>query len=145
MTSLQGAQGIQGLPGTNGAVGATGATGAVGPAGVQGIQGLASNCYDCPTIISQTSPTTMNINTAIDYCSNLSEGGHLDWRIPTLDEFEYLRDKINLPVPVIPCWTKDFQITGSQQFIYYYKISTSRGVIGIDFNGQVLWNTICIR
>ena len=134
--SLAGPQGIQGIQG---------ATGPQGPQGIQGIQGLASNCYGCPTMISQESVSTMNINAAINYCTNLVEGGYSDWRLPTLDEFEFLRDEIDLVVPITPCWTKDFQITGSQQYIYYYKISTQRGLIGYDFNGQVLWKTVCIR
>ena len=87
----------------------------------------------------------MNINNAVVYCSNLTENGFNDWRLPSLDEFEYLRDELNLPVPSVTCWTKDFQITGAGRFIDYYKISTVRGVIGYDYNGQVLWNVGCVR
>ena len=121
----------------------------VGPQGIQGLSGESETnggtCFSCPTMISNVSNTTMTLVDATNFCSNLIEGGFNNWRLPSLNDYEYIRDHLNLPVPNDVCWTKDYQITGSQQFIYYYKISTVRGVIGYDFNGAVLWKTVCVR
>ena len=90
-----------------------------GPQGVQGPQGpigppSSMTCYSCPTAVSQRGPgNSYSYQDASQYCSNLVEGGYNDWRIPTLAEFEYVRDVLNLPGTTLPCWTKDspvFQI-----------------------------------
>jgi hypothetical protein len=104
-----------------------------------------NGCYSCPTQISTMSANTMDYSSAFQYCSNLNENGKTDWRVPTLAEFEYARDVLNLPVPIVDCWTKDFDLGGStQQFIYRYSISSLRN-IGYNFNIIVQWNTMCIR
>ena len=119
-----------------------------GTAGALSSTSQASNgngCYSCPTEISLMSTNTMVYSNAFQYCSALNENGKTDWRVPTLDEFEYLRDELNLTVPQINCWTKDISLEGStSQFIYTYYISSLRN-IGLDFNTFVQWNTVCIR
>ena len=39
---------------------------------------------------SNKSSREMNWNDAIDYCKNLNEGGHSDWRLPNIDELRSL-------------------------------------------------------
>ena len=39
---------------------------------------------------SKTAPDAMDWNNAINYCKNLSEGGHNDWRLPSIDELRTL-------------------------------------------------------
>jgi hypothetical protein len=34
--------------------------------------------------------------TAMDYCTQLNLGGHLGWRMPTIEELAYLIDMLNL-------------------------------------------------
>ena len=102
-------------------------------------------CYRCPSMISGISSNAMSINQAVNYCSSLNEGGYTNWRLPTLAEFEFLRDELNIEVPSENCWTKDYEIQGSQQFISYYKIGTYRGAVGYDFNVITNWKTVCIR
>jgi hypothetical protein len=72
-------------------------------------------------MMSEISTTTMSINQAIEYCSNLTESGYSNWRLPSLSEFEFLRDELNIIVPTENCWSKDFEIEGAGQFIHYYK------------------------
>jgi hypothetical protein len=109
-------------------------------------QSMNSNgCYSCPSEFSTTSANTMDYPSAFQYCSSLNENGKTDWRVPTLDEFEYLRDVINLPVPSAHCWTKEYSLGGStQQFIHLYYTSTNRA-IGVNYISTVQWNTICVR
>ena len=39
---------------------------------------------------SNKTPNRMNWNDAINYCKNLNEGGHSDWRLPNIDELRTL-------------------------------------------------------
>ena len=39
---------------------------------------------------SNKSPNWMNWNDALNYCANLNEGGHSDWRLPNIDELRTL-------------------------------------------------------
>ena len=105
----------------------------------------SSGCYSCPTEISSMSANTMDYANAFQYCSNLNENGKTDWRVPTLAEFEYTRDILNLPVPSVNCWTKDYELGGSAApFVYVYFTSSLRN-IGYTYNTVVQWNTMCIR
>jgi hypothetical protein len=102
-----------------------------------------NGCYSCPTEISSVSTNTMNTRiTAVEYCSDLIENGKTDWRLPTLNEFEYLRDVLNLTVPQINCWTKDFYPVGST-YVSIYQFST-RGEPGSN-EYYPPWKTVCIR
>lgn len=39
---------------------------------------------------SEKAPNTMNWNDAVEYCKNLNEGDHNDWRLPNIDELRTL-------------------------------------------------------
>ena len=123
---------------------ANGTPGPAGPQGVAGINGISLGggigCYNCPTMISTISESSMSLSSTISYCSSLSEGGYTNWRIPTLDEFEFIRDELNLPVSTFDCWTKDFQIVGNGQAgwtspIYF---STNRNIL-------ISMKAVCVR
>jgi hypothetical protein len=103
----------------------------------------SNGCYTCPTEISNISSNIMvTINTAVQYCSALNENGKTDWRLPTLNEFEYLRDVLNLTVPQTNCWTKEYSVGGSNSIsIYVYYTSTLRNLTFYEAN----WKTVCIR
>jgi len=102
----------------------------------------SSGCYSCPTEISAMSANTMNYSNAFQYCSNLNENGKTDWRVPTLAEFEYLRDVQNINVTNENCWTKDFQI-GVPSTVVQILILTSRGIV--QNSEFALFKTVCIR
>jgi hypothetical protein len=103
----------------------------------------STGCYSCPTEISSVSINTMNsrIN-AVEYCSALNENGKTDWRLPTLNEFEYLRDVLNLSVPQINCWTKDFY-TVNTNYTNILQFSTRGEPSNYDSNQP--WKIVCIR
>jgi hypothetical protein len=103
-----------------------------------------NGCYTCPTEISAISTNAMgNRYSAAAYCSTLSENGKTDWRLPTLDEFEYLRDVLNLTVPQVNCWTKDFSLAGGPA-IYLFQFSTLGEITSTTSNNSG-WKTVCIR
>ncbi len=124
---------------------------AVQSGGISGSNNSSSSqngCYSCPTMISGISATTMNITDAVGYCSNLNEQGYNDWRIPTLDEFEYLRDVQNASVPSEACWTKNFDFVQTKGYTNWPNriyISSDRGTIMNSDSGQALFKTVCIR
>lgn len=117
-----------------------------GPQGPQGIQGPGASCYSCPTMVSQIYQQTGNFNSnwqawdsgiigAREYCINLIEGGFDDWRVPELEEIEYLREVKNIVIPNIgPIWTK----TRNTRYDYTY-FDTDR------FNMPSAGKVICIR
>jgi hypothetical protein len=101
-----------------------------------------NGCYSCPAEISAISSNTMYYYSAAQYCSNLNENGKTDWRLPTLDEFEYLRDVQNINVTNENCWTKDFQIDIGNYAVQIL-ILTSRGIV--QNSEFALFKTVCIR
>lgn len=38
---------------------------------------------------------------ALEYCRNLTEGGHTDWRIPSCEEFEFLVQDGSVVLPTL--------------------------------------------
>jgi len=44
-----------------------------------------------PTMMSAESGTTHTLIGAVDYCRNLDEDSHSDWRLPSMEEVFYLR------------------------------------------------------
>jgi hypothetical protein len=102
-----------------------------------------TGCYSCPTEISAMSGNIFYFHTqAVQYCSDLIENGKTNWRLPTLNEFEYLRDVLNLAVPQIDCWTKDFS---QDNGVVFYSSKRSTGYAGYYQQTSIGWNTVCIR
>jgi hypothetical protein len=97
------------------------------------------DCYKCPTMVSSISLNQMTIEDAITYCTNLIEQNYTNWRLPTLSEFEYLRDEIELNVPSDNCWTKDFFLDSGTP----YQLSTKRNLINVGYSQTN--KTVCIR
>jgi hypothetical protein len=65
-----------------------------------------SNYYNKPSIYSQPSQgATFFYTEAVNYCFNLVESGYSDWRIPSIQEVEYLRDIVGLKLS-FDYWTK---------------------------------------
>jgi len=69
-----------------------------------------------PTMMSDESSTTMTFFPVIDYCRSLVEGGHDDWRIPTVEEVIYLRASDahypNIPNPTASNWFWAYSMAG---------------------------------
>ena len=105
--------------------------------------GNGNGCYSCPTMFSSVSEAVMASQAASQFCSSLVENGYSDWRLPSLSEYEYLRDVINLSSPVIDCWTKDFTIVGDVTY------QTLAGAIYLSTNRSIMiggsLKTVCVR
>ena len=98
-----------------------------------------NGCFSCPTEISAMSANIFNYHSqAVQYCSDLVENGKTDWRLPTLNEFEFLREVLNLTVPQFDCWTKDFLMDGGTIYI-----SSNRS--WAYYANPIPWKTVCIR
>jgi hypothetical protein len=102
-----------------------------------------NGCYICPSMISNASDYTMSVQSASAYCSALNEGGYTDWRLASLNEFEYLRDIVNVSAPAFDCWTKDYTIVGDVTYV------TLAGSIYMSTNRNVMiggsLRAVCIR
>jgi hypothetical protein len=96
-TGAQGPIGPQGADGQDGQIGETGPQGEQGPQGVQGNSnsdlsaGISVNGY------SPVSENSMFWFEALVYCRDLNYNGFDDYRVPTLDEYIFMRQ--NLPTP----------------------------------------------
>ena len=94
-------------------------------------------------MFSNVSSTTMIVQNSSLYCATLNESGYSDWRLPSLSEFEYLRDVINLTSPSVECWTKEHTIVSNNDFVTYARVvymSTNRNVM---IGGEL--KTVCVR
>jgi len=52
-------------------------------------------CSAKPEAISDEAPSTMVFKNAVQYCENLDEDGHSDWRLPTLQEAAYFTGSVD--------------------------------------------------
>ncbi len=103
-----------------------------------------TGCIPCPSMVSSVASNSNNLNfyTAARYCTNLTENGYSDWRLPTFEEFKYLRDVIELSsAQNISCWVQHSThiINGS-----LYILTSDNGLQITTSNGNGL-KTICIR
>jgi hypothetical protein len=65
-----------------------------------------SNYYSKPSIYSQpTQGSGFLYSEAVNYCFNLVESGFSDWRVPSIQEVEYLRDIVGIKL-LYDYWTK---------------------------------------
>ena len=106
-------------------------------------QAISQSCFNCPSTFSNASASAMSIGAAGIFCSALVEGGFSDWRLPTLNEYEYLRDVLNLTTPTVDCWTKDFTILGNgvqSSWTAPVYVSSNRSIM---VGGNL--NTVCVR
>jgi hypothetical protein len=98
----------------------------------------SSNCYTCPSMFSTVSTTVITTQYAASmYCSQKVESGFSDWRLPTLNEYEYLRDVLNLPTPTVDCWTSVFSYFDTG----YNCVTTNRVPIAMNWSRHV----VCVR
>jgi hypothetical protein len=106
----------------------------------------AVNYLPKPTIYSQPSSSTYYYYDAILYCFNLTEGGFSDWRMPTLDEVNYLRDGIGIISQPEEYWTKSPQLYFGYQSGGSYTFSTLSNVANISgYAGSYALKAICVR
>ena len=85
-------------------------------------------CSKCPTELSSLYAGT-SINDAVIACAALVENGKSDWRLPTLEEVNYCRE-IDLNVPVVNCWTKNFDTD------FYYVTGQTAGWTSCAINSN---------
>lgn len=103
-----------------------------------------------PTMMSTSSVSGMTALASIAYCRNLNEGGHTDWRMPTLDECLYMLsdDQLYLAIPnssenvYFTVLEKSGPGNSSTFGRLYMNISTSD--VGFTSYGSG-WNARCIR
>jgi hypothetical protein len=62
------------------------------------VGGSSPNCCN-PTMISDESPSAVNLRVACEYCRSLTEGGFTDWRLPTFHELLYVLSSSPNPIP----------------------------------------------
>lgn len=65
-----------------------------------------------PEAMSSLSPSPMVYSAAMQYCENLTEDGHSDWRLPEAGEIQYFAGSSGATTDFL--WTKT--LTGSQDF-----------------------------
>jgi hypothetical protein len=103
--------------------------------------------YARPTEISQPSTNAMIYRLAQQYCSSLVENGKSDWRMPTLEEFEYLRDLKNL-TQTGDFWTKQLTFGYPQEQLFSintsYSLSRINPIESYPYNAAQL-QVFCIR
>jgi hypothetical protein len=107
-----------------------------------------------PTMMSDESSTGMNYIAALDYCRNLEEDSHTDWRLPSFEEVLYLRANdatfANIPVPssTNEFWTYALptKITGSSNGNVVRCISMNFGSSAFNtWNANSLLRARCVR
>lgn len=103
-----------------------------------------------PTMMSTASPTTHSYFQAINYCRNLVESGHSDWRLMTFDELSYMLSDDDI-YPTIPNPTEStyFAVAmqagpGNSSNYGRYILRFSDGSSGFTTLSDV-WNTRCVR
>ena len=109
----------------------------------------AVNYLPKPTTYSQPSINFYTYYNALLYCYNLAEGGYSDWRMPTVDEINYLRDGLGIITQQIDYWTKSSPqvINNNGQIISYSISSLGRPLFIVNENGYTGsgFNVICVR
>ncbi|MDB9954448.1 hypothetical protein OAD49_02680 [Flavobacteriaceae bacterium] len=122
-----GAQGPQGEAGPQGDTGANGTNGTDGQDGAQGPQGLSGASSSSSISVIGYSPlntTELTLTEAIEYCRDLLYDGFDDWRVPTFDEYMFMRQ--TLPTPTDFNTTTGY--TNSNSYDKIWVIPKSNGV-----------------
>jgi len=159
-----GPQGPQGEPGPAGADGQDGSNGLsayevwidlgntgteqdfidslTGPEGPQGPQGLSGNSNSTSVTINGYSPlntTLMTFSQALEYCRDLVYDGFDDYRLPSFNEYIYMRK--TLPTPTDFNTTTGYTNTNSYDKVWVIQ-SSSNGGANLVIESLVLgWNT----
>ncbi len=100
----------------------------------------------CPGEVSSESVSTMNFGAAIAHCRSLNEGGHTDWRLPSLEELIKLASNGSVNVPGGLSNNFLWTITTNPYYSsgYYYMISLGNGSTGTSSTGSNR-NVRCVR
>lgn len=108
-----------------------------------------NGCYTCPTEISQVNTNYISYPNAVLYCRDLIENGHNDWRLPTIDECDYLGNTLNISIPPT-CWTNTWQthaVSNSYMFVFitsnHYFLSNT--VSNTSTSPNTTAKTFCVR
>ena len=117
-----GPQGAQGPAGANGTNGTDGQDGAQGP---QGLSGASSSSSISVIGYSPLNTTELTLTEAIEYCRDLLYDGFDDWRVPTFDEYMFMRQ--TLPTPTDFNTTTGY--TNSNSYDKIWVIPKSNGVV----------------
>ena len=118
------------------------ANGTPGPQGLAGASGGGSgSCFSCPSMVSSPSDTTMYYVEASNYCINLTEFGHTNWRLPTVSEIDFLKENLNIVFPSESCWTKSFF---TSTWIVYSFTSNFPETNALNYYGFPM-KAICVR
>jgi len=119
------------------------ANGTPGPQGLAGASGGSSgSCFSCPSMVSSPSDTTMYYVEASNYCINLTEFGHTNWRLPTVAEINFLKENLNIVFPSESCWTKSFY---TSNWIVYSFTSNFPETNALNYYTSFPMKAICVR
>ncbi len=101
----------------------------------------------CPSEMSSES-APMNFGAAIAHCRNLNEGGHTDWRLPTLEEIIKLASdgSVNVPGGFSSNFLWSISTNPYYSSGYYYMINLSNGSTGTNSTSTSNLRSVrCIR
>ncbi len=109
------------------------------------VSGSGGGACACPTMISDMSSSLYTLIQALDYCRNLTEGGHNDWRLPTMEEVIRLRGLggVNISNSNAPewCWAMATGGGSTLPFTRYRFIDFAQSGISSTSTSQVR----CVR
>ena len=110
------------------------------------VSGSGGSSCDCPGEVSSESINTMSFGAAIAHCRSLNEGGHTDWRLPTLKEVIKLASDGSVNVPGGLSSSFLWTITTNPYYSsgYYYIISLGSGSTSTSSTGGSR-NVRCVR